>query len=79
MKRTYQQTIVEPLYFEGIGLHSGKKSKIKILPGDEKKGIVFKRIDLTRNNIIQANYKNVSSTNLSTTLQNNYGKIYLLK
>ena len=73
MNRIYQQTITKPVYFEGIGLHSGKKSKIKILPGNDKSGIVFKRIDLINNNTIPPNYKNVSSTTLSTTLQNNFG------
>ena len=37
------------------------------------KGIVFKRIDLNQNNFIKASYDNVSSTRLSTTLENNHG------
>ena len=43
------------------------------MPGDESSGILFKRVDLNNNNLINANYKNVSSTTLSTTLQNKYG------
>ena len=73
MNRIYQKTVSEPVSFEGVGLHSGKKSKIKILPGKNVSGIVFKRVDLLNNNLIEANYKNVSSTTLSTTLQNNFG------
>ncbi len=69
----YQQTIKEPLSFAGTGLHSGQRSKINILPAKEDQGIVFKRIDLTENNFIKANYKNVSSAKLCTTLENEYG------
>jgi len=69
----YQKTVVKPLTFSGIGLHSGSNSIINILPGNENCGIVFKRIDLEKNNLIEANYRNVSSTTLSTTLQNKYG------
>ena len=43
------------------------------MPGKNDSGIVFKRVDLLNNNLIEANYKNVSSTTLSTTLQNNFG------
>ena len=73
MHRVFQQTLSNPVFFEGVGLHSGKKSKIKILPNNGENGILFKRIDLLKNNVIVADYKNVSSTTLSTTLMNKYG------
>ena len=73
MKQIYQKTITRPISFEGIGLHSGKKSKINIRPGNEDSGVIFKRVDLLKNNLISANYQNVSSTTLSTTLQNKHG------
>ena len=44
----YQKTISNPISFEGIGLHSGKSSKITILPGKVNQGIVFKRIDIKK-------------------------------
>ena len=44
-----------------MGLHTGKKSNYKILPGEADQGIVFKRVDLKEKNLINANYKNVSS------------------
>ena len=73
MLRIFQQTLSKPIVFEGVGLHSGKKSKIKILPNNDENGILFKRVDILKNNIIIADYKNVSSTTLSTTLTNKYG------
>ena len=67
-----QQTINKPLIFEGVALHSGKSVKMTLLPAEEDVGIVFKRIDLKKNNIIKANYKNVSSATLCTTLENEF-------
>ena len=73
MTTIYQKTLVEPIHFEGVGLHSGKKSKMTILPSKEDQGIVFKRVDLKENNIIEANFTNVTSAKLCTTLENKYG------
>ncbi len=73
MQDVYQNTVTEPIIFSGIGLHSGKISKIKILPAQSDEGIVFKRLDLNENNIIKASYKNVSSAKLCTTLENKNG------
>ncbi len=68
-----QKTIKNPISFTGIGLHSGKKVKIKILPGKADQGITFVRTDVKNNNLIQANYQNVSSAKLCTTLENKHG------
>ncbi len=73
MFKLNQQTLRKSVTFEGIGLHTGKTSKIKVIPGEENLGIVFKRIDLKDNNIILANFKNVSSAKLCTTIRNEYG------
>jgi len=73
MLKIYQQTIKEPITFEGIGLHTGRSSKIKILPGNADQGVIFKRTDLNVNNLVHANYKNVSSARLCTTLENDHG------
>jgi UDP-3-O-[3-hydroxymyristoyl] N-acetylglucosamine deacetylase len=68
----FQKTISKQAEFKGIGLHSGLESVIKIIPADEDFGIVFKRTDLEQNNIIKANFENVSSAKLCTTIQNNF-------
>lgn len=73
MLQIYQKTIIHPISFEGIGLHSGKSSKITIFPGTEDQGIIFKRVDVKQNNLITASYENVSSARLCTTLENKHG------
>ena len=72
MSDLFQKTIATQTEFKGIGLHSGLASIVKIIPSDENCGIVFKRTDLKQNNIIDANFKNVSSAKLCTTIQNNF-------
>ncbi len=73
MLKIYQQTISEPVSLKGIGLHTGKNAELRILPGNDDQGIIFKRSDLTDNNIIEANYNNVSNAKLCTTLKNKSG------
>ena len=70
MINKHQHTLCKEVNFEGVGLHSGLISKVRLLPAEEDKGIIFKRTDLKEKNIIKACYKNVSSTNLCTTIRN---------
>ena len=72
MLSVFQKTIFKEVTFAGVGLHSGLQTKITILPAAENYGIAFKRIDLEKNNIIKANFENVSSAKLCTTLQNKF-------
>ena len=72
MKHIFQKTLSQSVSFKGVGLHSGKNVKINVIPAKDNEGIVFKRIDLAKNNLIKANFANVSSAKLCTTLKNNY-------
>jgi len=69
----YQKTLTKNISFNGVGLHSGQNSTVKLIPAEEDKGIIFKRIDLKANNLIKANFSNVSSARLCTTLENKHG------
>ena len=73
MIEKYQKTLSKSVSFSGIGLHSGIECNIKILPAKEDHGIIFKRTDLKENNSIKANFSNVTSAKLCTTLENDYG------
>ena len=73
MLEIYQKTLSEEICFEGIGLHSGKNSIVRILPANVDTGIIFKRVDLKKNNLIKAHFSNVTSTKLCTTLENVHG------
>lgn len=75
MKALNQKTLAKPVSFEGIGLHTGIISRVKLSPLEENKGIIFKRVDLNSDNIIEANYKNISTAILCTTLKNSSGAV----
>ena len=68
-----QKTIKKPTKFNGIGLHSGKKVEVKVLPSSPNTGITFVRNDLKKNNIIVPNVFNVSDASFCTTISNEFG------
>jgi len=69
-----QKTINDRITCSGVGLHSGEKASITLVPAPCNSGISFKRVDLKDGeNLIKANYKNVISTNLGTSLVNEFG------
>ena len=68
-----QQTINSEFSFDGVGLHSGKQASITIQPAKDNNGIKFIRTDLKIDNVIDALWSNVSSTNLCTTISNEKG------
>ena len=68
-----QKTLKKEVKFEGVGLHTGKKVSIRILPSKPNTGIVFKRVDLEKNNIVLPNVYNVSNATLCTTITNEHG------
>ncbi len=65
-----QRTISKPSYLKGVGLHTGQTVNLALLPGKLDSGIVFKRKDLKENNLIFANYNNVTPSILCTKIQN---------
>ncbi len=68
-----QKTIKNEVKFQGVGLHTGKVSNLCIKSSEPDSGIVFKRIDLTKNNLVYPNFNNVSNTSLNTTISNEHG------
>ena len=62
MQNHMQKTLKETIEFEGVGLHNGKRVNLLLKPAEVNSGIKFKRTDVDNNkNIIEANYKNVST------------------
>ena len=69
----FQKTLNGKVVCDGIGLHSGLKIKMEIMPAEANQGIVFIRKDILDNQKIYASYKNVSDTKLGTTIINKAG------
>jgi len=62
-----EQTIAEPLEFNGVGLHSGAPVTMRLLPAPAGSGIVFRRTDLD-NFEIPAISRNVAKVSYATSL-----------
>lgn len=54
-----QRTIKKEVDLEGVGLHSGAKVKVRLLPAEPNAGISFIRNDLAGGPVIKANISNV--------------------
>ena len=68
-----QKTISKKISFSGVGIHTGNAVNMNILPASPNTGIVFKRLDIQKNNIVYPLYNNVVDTTLCTTISNTYG------
>jgi UDP-3-O-[3-hydroxymyristoyl] N-acetylglucosamine deacetylase len=69
-----QKTINSKISCNSVGLHSGNDVKMTLLPAPCNSGIIFRRIDVEKGkNEIKASYKNVVTTNLGTTIANEFG------
>ena len=70
MSKNNQKTIKDNIELSGIGLHNGVEVNLNIKPSSQNSGIIFKRTDIKKNNIIHANFKNVEEPILCTKLKN---------
>jgi UDP-3-O-[3-hydroxymyristoyl] N-acetylglucosamine deacetylase len=64
-----QRTLRAPIGCTGVGLHSGARISLRLLPGAPGTGIVFRRTDLAGGPVeIPAAHDHVTATRLNTTL-----------
>jgi UDP-3-O-[3-hydroxymyristoyl] N-acetylglucosamine deacetylase len=70
-----QRTIKKPVETIGIGLHSGCRVIMRLLPAPDNYGIVFRRVDLEDHVEIKCDPLNINDTTLSSTLIVNNIKI----
>lgn len=71
-----QKTLKQEIHLSGIGLHTGEKVNIHILPAPENHGYKFQRIDLEGKPIIKADCDLVVATDRGTTLEANGARVY---
>ena len=73
MLSNIQKTINKPVKLTGVGLHNGVKADLIIKPANENFGINFCRVDINKNDLISANFKNVIEPILCTKISNKNG------
>ena len=69
----WQKTLKSAISCTGIGLHSGKRVEMTLLPAGPGTGIRFRRVDLD-GPAIEARHENVSNTLMNTSLANHHGR-----
>ncbi len=74
-----QQTLNRPASFSGIGLHSGNRVNMTLLPAPVNHGIRFRRVDLEGKPEIEARVENVGETSRSTTLAKGNVKVHTVE
>ena len=75
-----QKTIKKEASLEGIGLHTGNKSRVVFRPALENSGIRFVRVDLPSRPVINASFVHVSGTAVrGTTIANGPGKVHTVE
>jgi len=70
-----QQTIVNSVSLNGVGLHTGKDVSMTFKPAGENHGIAFKRMDLENQPTVEALATWVSTTDRGTTLSQNGAEV----
>lgn len=75
----FQATILNPISYTGIGLHSGKDVTINLLPAPVNTGIVFTRVDLPGAPKVTAKAANVTGTMRATTLETGDAKVFTVE
>ena len=70
-----QKTIVRPIKFSGVGLHTGLTANVTIKPAPENFGIQFCRTDVNPTLYIPAKSTNVCNTNRSTTIKQHEAEV----
>ena len=74
-----QRTIEKEISVTGIGIHSGRKVTLKLLPAKEDTGIVFNRVDLSGEPEIKANALNVGATENNTSIGSGKNVVYTIE
>ncbi|MBL9170185.1 MAG: UDP-3-O-[3-hydroxymyristoyl] N-acetylglucosamine deacetylase [Verrucomicrobiales bacterium] len=70
-----QQTLKQSATYSGVGLHSGNRVTMTILPSPPNTGVRFRRTDLEDKPEVEARVDHVSQTNRSTSLAKGSVKI----
>ncbi|MFT5581253.1 MAG: UDP-3-O-[3-hydroxymyristoyl] N-acetylglucosamine deacetylase [Psychromonas sp.] len=71
-----QKTLKGEIHLSGIGLHTGEKVNIHILPAGDNHGYKFQRMDLDNQPTIKADCDLVVATDRGTTLEQNGARVY---
>lgn len=70
-----QHTIKKPISISGVGLHTGVKVNMTFLPAKTNHGIIFQRVDLDGQPMVEADVDNVVDLSRGTTIEKNGARV----
>ncbi len=68
-----QTTLAHPVAFDGVGLHSGRPARLRLLPAPAGHGLVFRRTDIDTGGRVPARWDAVQQGELCTRVVNEAG------
>jgi UDP-3-O-[3-hydroxymyristoyl] N-acetylglucosamine deacetylase/3-hydroxyacyl-[acyl-carrier-protein] dehydratase len=74
-----QHTIRKAVSFSGIGLHTGNQVNLTLKPAPPNSGVLFKRMDLEDQPVLEARIENVVETTRGTTLGKGNAKVHTVE
>ena len=77
--KTKQHTINKAVSVSGVGLHTGVFSTMTFVPAKPNHGIIFQRVDLPDQPIIEADVDNVVDTSRGTTIAKGEAKVHTVE
>src|SRR6478736_10385640 len=70
-----QHTIKSPVSISGVGLHTGVKVNMTFVPALPNDGIVFQRVDIENQPIVEADVDYVVDLSRGTTIEKNGARV----
>jgi UDP-3-O-[3-hydroxymyristoyl] N-acetylglucosamine deacetylase len=74
-----QRTLKSSVSASGVGLHTGRKSRITLRPAPPETGVVFRRVDLPQPVDLPASAEMVGETRLSSCLVKGEARLYTVE
>ncbi|MGN6647032.1 MAG: bifunctional UDP-3-O-[3-hydroxymyristoyl] N-acetylglucosamine deacetylase/3-hydroxyacyl-ACP dehydratase [Cytophaga sp.] len=72
---TKQHTIKAPVKVSGVGLHTGAQVNLTFVPAPINQGILFKRVDLPDQPVVECDVDNVVDVSRGTSIEKNGARI----
>src|SRR4051812_18682818 len=72
---TKQHTIKAPVKVSGVGLHTGAQVNLTFVPAPINHGILFKRVDLPDQPVVECDVDNVVDVSRGTSIEKNGARI----
>lgn len=71
-----QRTLKSPVEYRGVGLHSGKDTRVVVRPAEAGTGVTFVRTDLDDSPVVRADGANMKARQRRTCIQDGKAEVY---